>query len=117
MRTNGAIEQKLKQVGAQHVPVVIVVLAAVVAAHHETSDTAMRQQRLVDREIAEIGLHRRALIGVQWLAGLKRVQCRRRITGIVGERVGRQGRWQVVAHRSRLRSARGIAPDNLAVSG
>jgi hypothetical protein len=29
---------------------------------------------------------------------------------VIGERVGRQARWEVVAHVSSLRSAGGIAP-------
>ena len=63
----------------------------------------MRQQCLVDREVGQIGLDRSALLGIQRLPGFQCVQSRRRVTRVVGERVGRQAWWQVVAHGSTLR--------------
>ena len=110
MRADGAVDQQLQQVGAQHVPVVVVVLLAFVAAHHQAANSLVRQQCFVDGQIGEIGLDRGALLRIQRLARLDRVQRRRRVARVVGERVGRQTRREVVAHGSTLRSRAGIAP-------
>lgn len=101
-----SVDQKLKQVGAQHVPVVVVVLVALIAADHQTAEPPVGEQCFVDREIGQIGLHRGAFLRVQWLAGFQSVQRRRRVTGVVGERVGRQARRQVVAHVSTVPGSR-----------
>ena len=103
MRTDRAVNKKLKKVGAQHIPVVIVVGVAFVAAHHKAADAAMGQQCLVHRQVGQIGFDRGALLGIQRLAGLQRVQSRRRVTRVVGEWIGRQAWWQVVAHVFTLR--------------
>jgi len=116
VRTDSAIDEKLKKVGAQHIPVVIMVLLTLVAAHHQTANPAMGQQRLVDREVCEVGLDRRALLRIQRLTGLQSVEGSRRITRIVGERIWRQAWWEVVAHASTLASAAGIAPGNTSPS-
>ena len=89
MRTHCAVDQKLKKVGAQHVPVVIVVGVAVIAAHHQTADATVGQERLVDREICQIGLHRGTLLRIEWLAGLKGIKSRRRVGRVIGEGIGR----------------------------
>jgi hypothetical protein len=76
---------------------------AVVAAHHQTADAFAGQQSLIDREVGEVGFHGDALLGIQRLTGLECVQSRRRIARVIGERIGRQAWWQVVAHVSTLR--------------
>ena len=43
------------------------------------------------------------------LPRLECVQSRRRVSGVVSEGVGRQTRWEVVAHASTVRSRAGIA--------
>src|SRR6516225_11409343 len=107
MRTHGAIDQQLQQVRAQHVPVVIVVLLALVAAHHQSTNPFVRQQGFV---IGEIGVDRHALLLIQGLAWLDGIQRRRRVAGVVGEWVGRQTRWEVVAHAPSLRRRAVITP-------
>lgn len=101
-----AVDQKLKQVGAQHIPVVVVILVAVVTAHHQAADSPVGQQCFVDREIGQIGFHSCALVRVQGLAGLQSLQRSRRVTRVVSERVGRQARRQVVAHVSTVPGSR-----------
>ena len=76
----------------------------------------MRQQRLVDRQVGQIGLDRGALLRIQRLSRLQRVQRGRRVGGVVGERIWWQAWWKVVAHGSTLRSAAGIAPGNATAS-
>jgi len=95
-----AVGQQLQQVGAQHVPVVVVILLAFVAGDHQAADPSVREQCLVDGQIGKIGLHRHPLLRVQRLRGLDVVEQRRGIARIVGERIGRQARWQVVSHGS-----------------
>jgi hypothetical protein len=73
-------------------------LLTFVAAHHKSANALVRQQCFIDRQIGEVGLDRHPLLLIQGLAWLDGVQRRRRITGVVGERVGRQTRWEVVAH-------------------
>jgi hypothetical protein len=87
-----------------------VILLAFVAAHHETANSLVRQQRLVYREVGEIGLDRSSFLRVQRLAGLECIERRRRVARVIGERIGRQTRWQVISHESTLRSSTGIAP-------
>ena len=98
MGAHGAVDQQLQQVGAQHIPVVVVVLLAFVAGHHQAANSFVRQQCLVNRQVGEIGLDRGPLLRVQRLAGLDFVERRRRVTRVIGERVRRQTRWQVVTH-------------------
>ncbi|BBZ45710.1 hypothetical protein MPRM_29910 [Mycobacterium parmense] len=74
------------------------VLLAFVAAHHESADAAVGQQGLVHGQIGQVGLDRHALLLIERLARLYGVQRRRRVTGVVCERVGRQTRREVVAH-------------------
>lgn len=105
MRAHRAVDEELKQVGAQHVPVVVMVLVAVIAAHHQAADALACQQRLVDGEVSEVGFDGGAFLRVQRLARLQSVQRRRRITRIVGERIRRQAWWQVVAHASHITRA------------
>ncbi|GAB4604925.1 hypothetical protein MAHJHV58_47240 [Mycobacterium avium subsp. hominissuis] len=88
----------------------VVILLALVAAHHESANTLVRQQRLVHGQIGEVGLDGHPLLLIQRLSRLDGIQRRRRITGVVGERIGRQTRWEVVAHASSLRSPAGITP-------
>jgi hypothetical protein len=87
-----------------------VVLLALVAAHHEAANSLVRQERLVHREVGEISLDRGSLLGIQWLARLERIKRRRGVARVIGERIGRQTRWQVITHDSTLRSPTGIAP-------
>jgi hypothetical protein len=86
------------------------VLLAFVAADHQAANALVGQQSLIDREIGQVGLDSDALLRVQWLAGLDRVERSGRITWVVGERVRRQTRRQVITHGSTLRSGAGIAP-------
>jgi hypothetical protein len=67
------------------------------------------QQRLVDRQVGQIRLHRGPLLGIQRLARLDGVERRRRVTRVVSEGIGRQTRWEVVAHTPTVRSPAGIA--------
>ena len=110
MRTYAAVGQKLKKVGAQHIPVVVVVLVAVVAAHHQTADALVRQQGLIDREVGQVRFDSGTFLGIQRLAGLKRIQSSRGIMRVVGERVrGRPGgRWSRTP--SHYASGTGSAP-------
>src|SRR5882757_7583769 len=110
MRTHSTVDQQLQQVGAQHVPIVVVVLLAFVAAHHQAADSLVSQQRLVYRKVCEIGLDRGPLLWVQRLARLEGIKSRRGVARVIGERIGRQTRWQVITHGSTLRSPTGIAP-------
>jgi len=109
MRAHGAVDQQLQQVGTQHVPVVIVVLLALVAADHQAANTLGRQQSLVNSQVGKVGFDRHPLLRIQRLAGLDSIQRRRWVTGVVGKWVGRQTRWEVVAHASRLRSLASLA--------
>ena len=104
MRADRAVDQQLQQVGAQHVPVVVMVLLAFVAAHDQAANSLVRQQCLVNREIGQIGLDRGPLLRVQRLPGLQGVERSRGVARVVGERIGRQTRREVVAHDSTLRS-------------
>ena len=110
VRADGAVDQQLQQVGPQHVPVVIVVLLTLVAAHHESANSLVRQQGLVNRQVGQVGLDRHSLLLIQGLSRLDGVQRRRRVAGVVGERVGRQTRREVVAHASSLRKRAVITP-------
>ena len=65
------------------------------------------QQSLVDRKVGEVGFHGGAFLGIQRLTGLQRIQSGRRIARVVGEWIGRQAWWQVVAHASTLREQPG----------
>jgi hypothetical protein len=87
-----------------------VVLLAFVAADHQTANSLVRQQRLVHRQVGEIGFDRGPLLRIQRLARLERIKRRRGIARVIGERIGRQTRWQVITHASTLRSGTGIAP-------
>ena len=98
MRAHGAVDQKLKKIGAQHIPVVVVVGVALVAADHEATDAALGQECLVYREVGQVGFDGGALLGIKGLTGLKRIEGGRRIARVVGKRVRRQAWWQVVAH-------------------
>jgi hypothetical protein len=86
------------------------VLLAFVTAHLETANSLVRQQRFVHRQIGEIGFDRGPLLRVQRLARLECIKRRRRVARVIGERIGRQTRWQVISHESTLRSRPGIAP-------
>jgi len=48
MRPHCSVDQKLKQVGAQHVPVVVAILVAIIAADHQAADSPVGKQCLVD---------------------------------------------------------------------
>lgn len=98
MRPHRALDEELKQVGAQHVPVVVVVLLAVFADHHQTPHTVRCQQCLIDREIGQILFDRHPFGGIERRARLEGIQRRRRVAGIVGERVRGQARRKIVAH-------------------
>jgi hypothetical protein len=74
------------------------------------------QQCLVHGEIGQIGLYRGALLRIQRLSRLDRIQRSRRVGGVVGKRIWWQAWWKVVAHDTTLRSAAGIAPGNLTAS-
>jgi hypothetical protein len=110
MRPHGAVDQQLQQIGPQHVPVVIVVLLAFITADHKSANSLVRQQRFVYRQIGQVGLHRGALLRVKWLPGFEGVERSRGVARVIGERIRRQTRWQVVTHGSTLRSGTGIAP-------
>lgn len=111
MWADGAVDQQLQQVRTQHVPVVIVVLLALVAAHNEAANPLVRQQRLVDRKIGQVSLDRQPLLLIQRLARFNVFQRCRRVTGVVGEGVGRQTRREVVAHPSTVRKRAVIMPE------
>ena len=87
-----------------------VILLTLVAAHHQSANALVRQQRLVYGQIGEVGLDGHSLLLIQGLAWLNSFQRRRRIAGVVGEGIGRQTRWEVVAHASSLRSPAAITP-------
>jgi hypothetical protein len=110
MRADGAVDEQLQQICAQHIPVVVVVLLALVAAHDKPANSLMRQQSFVNGQVGQVGLHRHPLLGIQGLSRLDGVQRRRRVTGVVGKRIGWQTRWEVVAHASRLRRRAVITP-------
>ncbi len=76
----------------------------------------MGEQRLIDRQVCQVGLDRGTLLGVQWLSRFQRIEGSRRVGGVIGERIWWQAWWEVVAHESTLRNAAGIAPGNAAVS-
>jgi hypothetical protein len=103
MRADGAVDEQLQQICTQHVPVVVVVLLALVAAHDKPANPLVRQQGFVNGQVGQVGLHRHSLLLIQGLSRLNGVQCRRRVAGVVGKRIGWQTRWEVVAHASRLR--------------
>ena len=113
VRTNRAVDQKLQQVGAQHVPVVVVIFLAVVADHDEAANSPVGEQRLVDGEIGEILLDREPFALVQGDAGLHRIQHRSRITGVVGERVWWEARWEMITHISTVTDSTTCAPQRL----
>ena len=77
---------------------------------HQAANSLVRQQCFIYREVGQIRLDSGALLGIEWLPRLDRVEGRRRVAGIVGERIWRQTRWQVISHDSTLRSAAHIAP-------
>jgi IMP dehydrogenase len=110
VRTDGPVDQQLQQIRAQHVPIVVVILLAFVAADDETANSFVGQQGLVDGQVRKIRLDGGPLLRIEWLTRFQGVERRRRIAGIVGERVRRQSWWQVVSHAPRLRSLPGIAP-------
>jgi hypothetical protein len=109
MGAHGAVDQQLQQIGPQHVPVVIVVLLALVTAHHQTANSLVRQQCFIDCKVGEVGLDRGAFLRVQRLAGFQSVECSGRIARVIGERIRRQTRREVISHGSTLRSGTGIA--------
>lgn len=74
------------------------IFVAVIADHDEAAYAAVREQGFIDCEIGEILFDSQSLIGIERYAGLDGVQRRRRIAGIVGERVWRQAWWKVVTH-------------------
>lgn len=76
MRTNGAIDQQLKQVCPQHVPVVVVLLLAVLAGNHEAAHPTVDKQCLVDGKVGKVLFDRVAFLGVQGLTGLQGVERR-----------------------------------------
>src|ERR1700730_347052 len=88
----------------------VVVLLAFVAAHHQTANSLVRQQRLVHCQVCEISLDRGPLLQVQRLPWLDGVEGRRGVARVIGERIRRQTRWEVITHVSTLRSGAGIAP-------
>lgn len=88
----------------------IVVLLAFVTANNQPANSLMGEQRLVDREVGEILLDRDPFLRIERLTRLDRVECGRRIMGIVGERIWWQSRRKVVAHTPRVRSSRVRAP-------
>jgi len=98
---------------------VVVVLLAFVAAHHQAANSLVRQQSFIDSQVGEVGLHRGPLLRIQRLARFQGVKCRGWVARVIGERIGRQTRWQVITHDSTLRSATGIAPavDRRATAG
>lgn len=110
VRPDGAVDEKLDQVGAQHVPVVVMVLAAVLAHDDQAAYTAIGQQGLVECEIGEILLDREPLVLVQRDTRLHAVQCGCGIAGIVGERIRREAGWQVVTHHTTVADPRVRAP-------
>ena len=89
MRTHGAIDEKLEQVRAQHVPVVIVILFAVLARHDQTADAAVGEQCFVHREIGEVFFDCEAFLQIERLTGLELVECSRWIRGVTRKRVRR----------------------------
>ncbi|COW70962.1 Uncharacterised protein [Mycobacterium tuberculosis] len=111
MRADGAVDKQLQQIGTQHVPVVIVVLLALVAAHYKSTNSLVRQQSFVYGQIGQVGLDGHPLLLIEGLARLDCLQCGRRVTGVVGKRIGRQTRRQVVAHPSTLRKHAVITPE------
>ena len=95
MRAHGAVDQELKQVGPQHIPVVVVVFLAFVAAHHQAADSPAGQQGFVDGQIGQVGLDRDTFLRVQRLAGLECVKLRRRVMGSSANGSGGRpgGKW------------------------
>jgi hypothetical protein len=79
---------------------VIVILVAVLAHDDQAADPTMGQQRFVDRQIGEILLDGDALVLVERDAGFHRVESRRRVAGVVGERIWRQSGWKMVTHNT-----------------
>ena len=108
MRADSAVYQQLQEVGAQHVPVVIVVLLTFVATHHKSANSPVRQQSFINSQIGQVGLDCDPLLLIQRLTWLDGVQRRRRVTGVVGKRIGRQTRRKVVAHVSSVRKRAAI---------
>lgn len=53
----------------------------------------MGQQGFVDGEVGEIFLDREALMRIQRLTGLDRIERGRRVGGVSGEGIRRQARW------------------------
>ena len=76
MRTHGSVDEKLKEIGPQHIPIVIVIGGAILAGHHQTANAAVAKQRLIDCEVGQVGFDRGAFLRVQRLAGFESVESR-----------------------------------------
>lgn len=110
MRPNRAVDEELKQVCPQHVPVVVVVLLAVLAAHHEAADATMSEESLVYGEVSEIFLDCLPFLGVEWLTRLDGIECRGRVSGVAGKGIWRQTGRQLITHSTTVRRSGGSAP-------
>ena len=92
VRAHLPLVEQLLQARPQQAPLVVVLLAAIRAVDHDAAHAARLQQRLVHREIGEVGHHLVALLDAQrlGLAELRGVDRERGVVRIPGERVRRQ---------------------------
>ncbi len=110
MGADGAVDEELDQVRAEHVPVVVVVLVAVITHDDEAPDAAVGEQRLVDGEVGQVFFDRQPLVLVQRDARLHAVQCGSGVARVVGERVRREAGWQVVTHPTTVADPGAVTP-------